>query len=72
MTASLLATAVVAFLGTTIDDLIILTALFLARRTTGRPAQGTVVGSSAASIAAPEAWAVPAVAEPRVHATVHW
>jgi len=41
----LLATAVVAFLGTTIDDVIILTALFMARGTTGRPtARAIVVG----------------------------
>lgn len=43
MTASLLATAVVAFLGTTIDDVIILTALFMARRATGRPAARVIV-----------------------------
>lgn len=43
MTVSLLATAVVAFLGTTIDDLVILTALFLTRRTAGRPTVRAIV-----------------------------
>ena len=43
MTASLLVTAIVAFLGTTIDDVIILTALFMARRATGRPTARAIV-----------------------------
>jgi cadmium resistance protein CadD (predicted permease) len=44
VTASLLATAVVAFAGTTIDDLVILAALFMARRTTGTPRMAAIIG----------------------------
>lgn len=45
MTASLLATAVVAFVGTTIDDVIILTALFVARSQGGLPrARSIIIG----------------------------
>jgi cadmium resistance transport/sequestration family protein len=45
MTASLLATAVVAFLGTTVDDVIILTALFVTRRRDGVPrARSVIIG----------------------------
>jgi cadmium resistance protein CadD (predicted permease) len=44
VTASLLATAVVAFAGTTIDDLVILAALFMARRTGGTPRTAAIVG----------------------------
>lgn len=51
MTASLLATAVVAFAGTTIDDVLILTALFMARRTTGRPRAGTIIAGQYAGFA---------------------
>lgn len=43
LSGSLLATAIVAFLGTTIDDVIILTALFMARRATGRPTARAIV-----------------------------
>lgn len=43
MTASLLATAAVAFAGTTIDDLVILAALFVARRVDRRPAAWVIV-----------------------------
>jgi hypothetical protein len=45
MTASLLATAVVAFLGTTIDDVIILPGLFVARSQGGLPwARSIIIG----------------------------
>lgn len=40
----MLVTAVVAFLGTTVDDVIILTALFVSRRTGGRPRAASIVG----------------------------
>ena len=43
MTASLLVAALVAFAATTIDDLIIVTALFTAGRSTGRPRPVTIV-----------------------------
>ncbi|GAA1943174.1 cadmium resistance transporter [Kitasatospora viridis] len=52
MTASLLATAVVAFLGTTVDDLIVLAALFLARRTSGSPRAAVIVAGQYAGFAA--------------------
>lgn len=42
-TPSLLPTAAVAFVGTTIDDLIILAALFMARRASGRPGAATII-----------------------------
>ena len=44
MSASLLVTAVVAFLGTTIDDVIVLTALFVARGRDGVPSARSIVG----------------------------
>jgi cadmium resistance protein CadD (predicted permease) len=44
MSASLLVTAVVAFLGTTIDDVIVLTALFVARGRDGLPSARSIVG----------------------------
>src|SRR5215469_8666267 len=66
MSASLLATAVVAFLGTTIDDVIILTALFLARRTTGRPAAWRIVAGQGAGFAAILAVALLAAAGLRI------
>jgi cadmium resistance protein CadD (predicted permease) len=44
MSASLLVTAVVAFLGTTIDDVIILTALFVARGSGGVPRARSIIG----------------------------
>lgn len=48
MTASLLATAVVAFLRTTIDDVIILTALFVVRSHRGLPrARSIIIGQHA-------------------------
>jgi cadmium resistance protein CadD (predicted permease) len=37
MAGSVLATAIVAFAGTAVDDMLILAALFFARGTTGRP-----------------------------------
>ncbi|HWC81495.1 MAG TPA: cadmium resistance transporter [Pseudonocardiaceae bacterium] len=43
MTVSLLAAALVAFLGTTVDDVIVVTTLFMDRRVTGRPAVRTIV-----------------------------
>ncbi|MUL79738.1 cadmium resistance transporter [Mycolicibacterium sp. CBMA 226] len=42
MTSSLLVAAIVAFVATTIDDLIIVTALFTSCRTTGRPRAATI------------------------------
>jgi cadmium resistance protein CadD (predicted permease) len=45
MTASLLATAVVAFVGSTVDDMIILTTLFVASRSTGQPRRGTIIAA---------------------------
>ncbi|MFF7637506.1 cadmium resistance transporter [Kitasatospora sp. NPDC008050] len=52
MTGSLLATALVAFLGTTIDDLIVLTALFMARSLSGRPHAAAIVAGQYAGFAA--------------------
>ncbi|GAB2724299.1 cadmium resistance transporter [Kitasatospora kifunensis] len=52
MTGSLLATAAVAFLGTTIDDLIILTALFMACRTSGRPRVSAIIAGQYTGFAA--------------------
>jgi cadmium resistance protein CadD (predicted permease) len=52
VTGPLLATAVVAFAGTTIDDLVILAALFMARRTTGRPRAAAIVAGQYAGFAA--------------------
>ena len=66
MSASLLATAVVAFLGTTIDDVIILTALFLARRAAGRPAAWRIVAGQYAGFAAILAVALLAAAGLRI------
>jgi cadmium resistance protein CadD (predicted permease) len=43
VSASLLVTAVVAFAGTTLDDVIVLVALFVARRTWGRPSALVIV-----------------------------
>lgn len=43
VTASLLPTAAVAFAGTTIDDLVILAALFTARRASGSPRAATII-----------------------------
>jgi cadmium resistance protein CadD (predicted permease) len=52
VTASLLATAVVAFAGTTIDDLVILAALFTARRTSGHPRAVTIIAGQYAGFVA--------------------
>jgi cadmium resistance protein CadD (predicted permease) len=52
MTASLLATAVLAFIGSTIDDVIILTTLFMARRAVGRPRARTIIAGQYAGFAA--------------------
>lgn len=51
MTASLLATAVIAFAGTTIDDVIILTALFMARRAGGSPRAVAIIAGQFAGFA---------------------
>jgi cadmium resistance protein CadD (predicted permease) len=51
-TVSLLVTAVIAFVGTTIDDVIILTALFVTRRSTGRPRAASIVAGQYAGFAA--------------------
>ena len=48
----MLATAVVAFLGTTIDDVIILTALFVSRRGSGLPRARSIVGGQYLGFAA--------------------
>lgn len=44
MTGPPMVTAVAAFAGTTIDDLVILSALFVARRATGRPRVTAIMG----------------------------
>jgi cadmium resistance protein CadD (predicted permease) len=52
VTASQLATAMVAFAGTTIDDLVILAALFVARRTAGSPSARVIItGQYAGTVA---------------------
>jgi cadmium resistance protein CadD (predicted permease) len=51
VTTSLLVTALVAFAGTTIDDLVILAALFTARRSVGTPATSAIVGGQYAGFA---------------------
>jgi cadmium resistance protein CadD (predicted permease) len=51
VTGALLATAVVAFAGTTMDDLVILTALFMARRTGGVPTAVAIIGGQYAGFA---------------------
>jgi cadmium resistance protein CadD (predicted permease) len=51
VTGPLLATAVVAFMGTTVDDLVILAVLFMARRSTGRPRAATIVAGQYAGFA---------------------
>jgi cadmium resistance protein CadD (predicted permease) len=63
---SLLATAVVAFAGTTIDDVIILTALFMSRRTTGRPRAVLIVAGQYAGFAVTLALALAAAAGLRI------
>jgi cadmium resistance protein CadD (predicted permease) len=52
VTASLLATAMAAFAGTTVDDLLILAALFLSRRTSGSPRAIAIIGGQYAGFAA--------------------
>lgn len=52
MTASLLVTAVVAFVGTTVDDVVILTALFVARSRSGVPTARSIVAGQYAGFAA--------------------
>ena len=62
MTASQLATAVVAFAGTTIDDLVILAALFMVRRTAGSPSARVIIAGQYAGTAAILAVALAAAA----------
>jgi cadmium resistance protein CadD (predicted permease) len=52
VTASLLATAAVAFAGTTIDDLVILAALFVVRRTAGSPSARVIIAGQYAGTVA--------------------
>jgi cadmium resistance protein CadD (predicted permease) len=53
VTGALLVTTAVAFVGTTVDDLVILAALFVARRTTGgTPRARVIVGGQYAGFAA--------------------
>jgi len=52
VTASLLSAAVVAFVGSTIDDLIILAALFMTRRVSGRPSAATIIAGQYAGFVA--------------------
>lgn len=63
---SLLVTAVVAFLGTTIDDVIILTALFVARGSGGTPRAAAIVGGQYAGFAALLALSLAAAAGLRI------
>ena len=51
MDASLLAAAVLAFIVSTVDDLVVLSALFIARRTTGRPPARVIVAGQYAGFA---------------------
>jgi cadmium resistance protein CadD (predicted permease) len=51
VTGALLATAVGAFAGTTIDDLVVLAALFISRRTGGVPTPAAIVGGQYAGFA---------------------
>ncbi|HKT00718.1 MAG TPA: cadmium resistance transporter [Rugosimonospora sp.] len=62
MSGALLVTAVVAFAGTTVDDLVILAALFMSGRTTGTPRAAAIVGGQYAGFAAILAVAVLAAA----------
>jgi cadmium resistance protein CadD (predicted permease) len=62
VTASQLATAVVAFAGTTVDDLIILAALFMVRRTAGSPHARVIIAGQYAGSAAILAIALAAAA----------
>src|SRR5262245_25999101 len=52
VTGTLLATAVVAFMGTAIDDLVVLAALFMAHRTTGHPRVRAIIGGQYAGFSA--------------------
>jgi cadmium resistance protein CadD (predicted permease) len=66
VTTSQLATAVVAFAGTTTDDLVILAALFMARRTTGTPPARVIIAGQYAGFAAILAIALAAAAGLRI------
>jgi cadmium resistance protein CadD (predicted permease) len=52
VTGSLFVAAVLVFAGATVDDLVILMALFVARRTSGRPHAGSIVLGQYAGFAA--------------------
>ncbi|MGH3252122.1 MAG: cadmium resistance transporter [Trebonia sp.] len=66
MTASQLATAVAAFVGTTVDDLVILAALFVLRRTAGSPSARVIIAGQYAGTAAILAVALAAAAGLRI------
>ncbi|MFI5783567.1 cadmium resistance transporter [Nocardia sp. NPDC051570] len=66
MTGSQLLTAMVAFAGTTIDDLVVLAALFLARRVSGRPAAWMIVAGQYVGFVAVLAIALAAAAGLRI------
>lgn len=66
MTTSQLATAVAAFAGTTVDDLVILAVLFMARRTAGSPGARVIIAGQYAGTAAILAIALIAAAGLRI------
>jgi cadmium resistance protein CadD (predicted permease) len=66
VTASQLATAVAAFAGTTVDDLVILAVLFMARRTAGSPSARVIITGQYAGTAAILAIALIAAAGLRI------
>jgi cadmium resistance protein CadD (predicted permease) len=66
VTGSLFVTAVLVFAGTTVDDLVILMALFVARRTNGRPYAGSIILGQYAGFAAILAVALLAAAGLRI------
>lgn len=66
MTVTQLVTAVVAFAGTAIDDLVVLAALFLTRRLSGRPPAWVIVAGQYAGYTAVLALALAAAAGLRI------
>jgi cadmium resistance protein CadD (predicted permease) len=66
VTASQLAAAVAAFAGTTVDDLVLLAALFMVRRTTGSPRALVIIAGQYAGTAAILAIALAAAAGLRI------
>jgi len=66
VTAAQLAMAVVAFVGTAIDDLVVLAALFLSRRMQGRPSAWVIVAGQFAGYTAILALALAAAAGLRI------